>query len=150
MYNQLADAVEEHLDKEESHEISNEEFKEKINLENAKEALRKASYGELKKGLSEIEYGEAEYEKQTMPDDIIKMSIFVSVNQMYIYQQGKSYPCRRFFQLLVVALAIFVKVVQIFLIYLLWTFGLNIHSASDLSTLDKYTNVLDKIHYESD
>jgi hypothetical protein len=86
----MSDQEAESLDQEdkptESTTLTNEGFKSLMSIDKGKELARKASVEGIKRGLSEIEYGEVEYEEQSMPDDIIKMSIFVSINQTYFYE----------------------------------------------------------------
>ena len=64
----MSDQEAESLDQEdktatESTTLTNEGFKSLISIDKGKELARKASFDNMKKGLSEIEYGEVEYEE---------------------------------------------------------------------------------------
>ena len=61
--------------------------------------------------MKKIEYSETQYRKAEIADDIVKLSLFMLVNQAYFKTKGKSNCCKRAFVLYLEALALVVEAV---------------------------------------
>ena len=72
------------------------------------------------KGIK-IEVNDINFEKIEIADDIIKLSLFMLVNQAYYKKDGKNNCCKRLFIILLEGLAIATLLVQYYLLSLLWT-----------------------------
>ena len=81
-------------------QINEETFEEQDSRAHSK-GLGASLVGASKHKLEDVKHlvqgGELEYEQQNMPDDIVKLSLFMSVNQMYFYRNKASNPCKRLY-----------------------------------------------------
>jgi len=85
------------------------------------DSIKNMKYGELRENLKNIEFGETSYKQIEMPDDMVKLSMFMLVNQAMYKIQGKANWGSRLFIFALEAISIFTTFVQFYLLYLLWT-----------------------------
>lgn len=90
---------------------------------------RKKSLVESLKNLS-VEVNDIKWKKVEIADDVIKLSLFMLINQAYFKKDGKNNCCKRLFIILLEILSISTLVVQFYLLSLLWTQGLSYETSS--------------------